>query len=87
MFDWPPAIHTSPTATSFRSIAAPQPFSTRIAWPVPAGSAGNSTRQSPLASARTDLRTPSNATWTSERAGAVPAISIGMPRWKTMWSE
>ena len=29
----------------------------------------------------------SNATWTVERAGAVPAIPIGMPRWKTMWSE
>jgi len=54
---------------------------------VPAGSAGNSTRQSPFASARTDLRTPSNATWTVERAGAVPAMAIGMPRWKTMWSE
>ena len=87
MFDWPPANQTSPTATSLSSIAAPQPFSARITWPVPAGSAGNSTRHSPSAPARTDLRTPSNETWTVERTGAVPAISIGIPRWKTIWSE
>ena len=87
MFDWPPANQTSPIATSLSSTAAPQPFSARIACPVPAGRAGNSTRQSPFASARTSLRTPSNEIWTFERAGAVPTISIGLPRWKTMWSE
>ena len=87
MFDWPPANQTSPTAPSFRSIAAPQPFSTRTVWPVPAGSAGNSARQLPSRSATTVRLTPSKATWIDARAGAVPAIVIGIPRWNTMWSE
>ena len=87
MFDWPPANHTSPTATSFSSTTAPQPFSTRTEWPVPAGWAGNSAAHSPERSARTVLRRPSNATAIFARAGAVPAMRIGSPRWKTMWSE